>query len=293
MRNAIREHPDSVWHKLLVEKEKKEVNRLGKDLEKAHEVSLHALSVLQQSTAKMLTTIYSKTRMYLPFESHSKLLELMEMNGAPKYAAHHRHYMAPPLFVAHISDQMHGVMLRYLSARDRPLSMILDTATDSLGHDILIVLFQVLENDRPAIYFYKAARMGADHTAQGYLRTLKGLFNSDNETYSVDLEKYFKNGNLVGFASDGVAVFYGKDNGLGVLLSKEVYNDPEQLFRNHCLPHKLNLAARHALHAVPELEGTEDRIKESCNFYNSQNAKNLAHLTELCNAKEEKCYRLT
>lgn len=97
----------------------------------------------------------------------------------------------------------------------------------------------------------------------------------------------------MGFASDGVAVFYGKDNGLGVCLSKDIYNDPDQIFRNHCLPHKLNLAARHAVEAVPELEETEGRIKGAANFYNAQNAKNLAHLTALAEAKEERLYRLT
>ncbi|CAG7729801.1 unnamed protein product [Allacma fusca] len=96
----------------------------------------------------------------------------------------------------------------HIAQNPRPLSIILDTATDSMGHGHLVVLCQTLENDEPKIYFYKLICMGADLTSDGFLRTLLKTFEQHKETHGIDLYAYFKN-NLIGLGTYAVAVFYG------------------------------------------------------------------------------------
>lgn len=67
------------------------------------------VNVERLATIKMLTTVYAETKMYLPFSSHPKLMELFrELNiHTPLRFNHHLDRAAATRFATFISQQFH------------------------------------------------------------------------------------------------------------------------------------------------------------------------------------------
>jgi hypothetical protein len=164
-RKLLGEHLSSTWHTTLTNEEKlKKAKRIETTILNAEKLSYETLSKMQQSTADMLLVIYAESRMYLPFESHPTIVKLLEMLGI-SWLHHHKHARAPPLFLDYISNDMHEKLLKHLMKHDRPLSIMMDTASDSVGNDFLVIQFQALESDQPVVYFFRNILMGPDVTS--------------------------------------------------------------------------------------------------------------------------------
>lgn len=282
LRKSIAAHPSSEWHQQLVDSEKtKKTASIMEAMAVANGKALQNLNVLQRSTARTITTVYAEIKMYIPFRSHETLVTFMEMQGLP-ISIHHRHQKTPPIIANLISSEFHQTLLSYILHRNRPISIIMDTSTDSRGNDFLVMLFQTLEQDKPVVYYYKLVRVKGDVTALGYLNLVR-------QAIEPNLWDYLKN-NLVGLSTDGVSTFTGVNNGFGVLLSKEMFGEhaPRQLFHVACLPHKLQLAARRV---VDQLD--EQVIKNVANMYNVQNPKNVAHIIQLAEVEDMRAYKIT
>jgi hypothetical protein len=292
MRDGLKEHLSSGWHTQIVKWEQEnEREQMQAAMHNLVGLSYQQLAPEQRATARMLLTVYAESQMYIPFNSHPTLITLLKQLGV-NTGVHHQDRFGPPKFIGVVSGEMHRIFLTHMTKYDRPFSLILDTATDSVGNDMLVILFQILENDRPYVLFYKLKQMGVDVTAEGYKRIILDSFEEDKKQHNIDMLKYAEK-NLVGFTSDGAAVFSGKHNGLGVLLSRTLKNDSTVLFRQHCLRHKLNLAVRKLVDDVNELDKFESDIKLIARFYNSHNPKNLAHLHNLASVRNFKVTRLT
>ena len=63
-------------------------------------------------------------------------------------------------------------------------------------------------------------------------------------------------------------------------LSEDLYGNKDRLYRQHCLPHKLNLAGRELADKIPALQKFENDIKGIAKV-TAQNAKYSAYMMEL------------
>jgi hypothetical protein len=128
-------------------------------------LSYQQLAPEQRATACMLLTVNADSQMYIPFNSHPTLITLLKqlgVNTAVVVYTTEIDLFEPPKFIGVVSGEMQRIFLTHMTKYDRPLILILDTATDSVGNDMLVILFQILENDRPDVLFYKLKQMGVE-----------------------------------------------------------------------------------------------------------------------------------
>ena len=173
----------------------------------------------------MLHIIFTEARMYLPFSSHETLIEMLKILGQSRVAV--------PAMLHFISTDLHEIFRKHLLSVKMPMSYIMNTATDTMGKYYLVIQFQTVENNKPVVYFYKLVPMGGDKSAEGYLRTINAALAADKEKYKVDLREHLKT-YLVSMTTDGEGALVGRHQGLGVLLSKDLWGSPTRLFRHHC-----------------------------------------------------------
>uniref|UniRef100_A0A915J1A9 Uncharacterized protein n=1 Tax=Romanomermis culicivorax TaxID=13658 RepID=A0A915J1A9_ROMCU len=67
--------------------------------------------------------------------------------------------------IAVISEEMHDQLIKHLTKKQSPLSLILDRSTDNSQDHYLITYFQALESNIPILCFYKLILLEADETA--------------------------------------------------------------------------------------------------------------------------------
>jgi hypothetical protein len=292
MRDGIRNHQSSAWHRAITDVlETAKKQSLKKSMVTAIDKEYEKLTELEKSTYRMFLAAYVLTKITGSFTSHPQLVKLLQMNGVDM-GSHHHGRKSAALFVRHISDSMQRSFLTHLVNSKKPFSIILDTATDSIGNEMLVILIQALEEDRPFVYFYKLIPVGIDTTAPGFLKLIEDSFKEDHLKYGVDMENHAKM-NLVGITTDGAATFSGKLNGLGVILSKKYRGKPEAIFRTHCMAHRLNLAGRRIVDKIKEVEKFETDIKSIAKSFNAQNPKWVSYLTRYAKAKELPNLRIT
>jgi len=143
----------SEWHRLLSEdKVTSAKDNLAKSLSVLQRRSWEQLTASQLSTAKTFHTVFAEAKMNVAFRNHPTMTQLLELHGIPAWS-HHKSEKAPPTFLRFISRDYQEKLLRHLTSAERPLSLILDTAVDSLGHDHLVLQFQALDADEPAVFF--------------------------------------------------------------------------------------------------------------------------------------------
>jgi len=285
VRKAIRLHDDSEWHRVLQQrKEDQRKNVIGERFRTARQRELQALSDLELSTARTILTSVAES-----FEQHPTLMTLVEYYGITDIQ-HHRNVRSPAIFIKYVSNDMQETLVKHLESTELlvPMSIIVDTSTDRIGQDYLVVLVQSLENDKPVVYFFGIYIMGVDVSSKGYKEVILNAFKPHEKLY-----EFMRQGKLVALTSDGASVFSGKKDGAVVQLSHELFGNKEQLYRTHCLAHKLNLAARKMVSMIPELEVLETQIKSMANFVNNQNSKNIALMADLAKILQDRVYRIT
>ena len=249
------------------------------------------LNELQKSTAAMFKIVFTETKAFVPFNSHDIVTGLIDSLGV-KLGTHSLTRKAPPVYLREISKEYQRTLLEYLQKEKPPMSLILDSAMDSVGIEHVALLLQTLEYDKPVVYFLRLVKIGVDTTAEGYKTLIKEALKEDKERFGVDLYELFKT-TLVGFASDGLSTFVGHVGGLGVLLSTELHGNKDKIYRVHCLPHRLNLAGRALVDRLSPLHAFEDNIKAIARFVNNQSPRNLEFMTNVAKAYCQRMPRLT
>ena len=279
---AISTHEKSDCHQKIISMlQKRDSEVLPAQFDKAqHELESkdgHRLTV----TMRMIRSVYAEAKVNLPFSAHEKIVELQERNGLDM-GYHHYGRTAAVRIIELIGETMHESLVTHLTNKNHPLSIIIDSSTDSGQNHYLIVYFQALENEVPRVYFYKLILLDADESAYGLFESLKKEWTKEKYSFMSHLRK-----NLIGFASDGAAVMLGKHNGLA-----KIMNDwaEETIYTVHCMAHRLHLAMRKAVKSVPYYRQFEDLVNEVHNFYNRHGHKRKAHLRELAQVLNEQIY---
>ena len=291
-RDAITAHMGHKWHHHAEIKEAElEKEQITTAVATAVATEGNRLNELQKSTAAMFRVIYAETKAFVPFNSHDIVIGLLETLDV-KLGSHSQTRKAPPVYLHQISTEYQRTLMQYLQKEKPPMSLILDSATDSVGIEHVALLLQTLEYDKPVVYFLRLVKIGVDTTAEGYKTLIKEALLQEKDRFGVDLYELFKT-TLVGFASDGLSTFVGHIGGLGVLLSTELHGNKDKIYRVHCLPHRLNLAGRALVDRVPALHTFEDNIKSIARFVNNQSPRNLEFMTNVARAYCQRLPRIT
>ena len=107
------------------------------------------------------------------------------------------------------------------------------------------------------MYFYRTIKIKRE-TSLALFSTLVATFKEDK------LYEYFVN-NFVAFALDGAPVMTGKKLGLSKLINETV---SANIFMIHCLAHKLQVAAHHAMEAMQSFnENMESFVNGVYSFF--------------------------
>ncbi|OXA43046.1 hypothetical protein Fcan01_21943 [Folsomia candida] len=177
LKDVLTGHHRKDWHKeaLRFEQEKKELS-LKHSLEIMQDKSLEKLGQKEQATALMLMTVYGEVRMGVAANKHSTMCDLLEFRGV-NIGYHHQDKNAWIKMVTHMSDEMQVKYLTRLTKRQRPIALITDTTTDSMGVEVFVVLIQSVEEGAPVVLFLGSTRMGIDTTGKGYLGEIKKMIN--------------------------------------------------------------------------------------------------------------------
>ena len=129
---------------------------------------------------------------------------------------------------AHISKEMHNILLKKIKEKKDPLTLIIDSSHDSSANHICILLFQTLEDDVPVVHFYRALHFGARSRGIDYQREITKAFVDD------DIMSEVKS-SLVAWTSDGASNMLSEDVGAAILLSDTL---DKKLYKTHCEAHR-------------------------------------------------------
>ncbi len=167
---TIFRHSSHAVHKKIIEMLEQQTNenlpQNCEDLQKLDDEAIY------QVTNRIFCTVYAEIFANVPFSSHPILVSLQEENGIDM-GAHHFDRFSAICIASFISKAMHQELLSYLmSDARRPVSVIVDGASDHMRHHYLVVLIQTLEHNRAMNYFYRLIPIGSDESAEGLYRAI-------------------------------------------------------------------------------------------------------------------------
>lgn len=136
-------------------------------------------------TAAMIRIVFVETKKYIPFESHSSLVLLQELNevnmAAVNMGHHHFERYGAVAMLESLGAQMHKLLIEHMISANVPFSVIIDGSTDSVGNKYLIMYFQILENIIPIMCFYRLIEASSDITAKGFYESISTAFQSEKQ----------------------------------------------------------------------------------------------------------------
>lgn len=153
-REVINNHNINPTHNTIIQtlqqKKKDAIEIEFKNIQHSEAEREHDLQI----TARIMRTVYVEVKRNIPFDSHSDMVALQEMNGI-NMGYHDRDTMSAVKVMESISSVMHKILISNLLLKNSPISIIIDGSTDYSGANFLIVYFQAIESNVPVIYFYK------------------------------------------------------------------------------------------------------------------------------------------
>ncbi len=225
-------------------------------------------------TIKMIRTVYAEIKLNLPFSAHFSMVQLQKLNGVD-LGKHHFEKTSATRITENISKKMHDSFLTHLKKRQFPMSIILDTSSDSANKNYLLIYIRTIEENYPITYFYRCLYVPTE-TSEYLFNKLVAAFDEDK------LLQTFKD-HLYGFASDGAPVMLGTTGGL----AKRIHDITRiNFYTIHCLAHKLQLAIGHALQSVDNnlKQKLENLVNGIYSFYYDKSFKRKQSLVETAEA---------
>lgn len=137
--------------------------------------------------------------------------------------------------------------------RSTKFSLIIDESTDLSTQKHLCVVVRYVVQDCAKDFFFKLIKI-EDAKAESIYNILIENFNK----YKIPYKQ-----NLIGFASDGANVMFGKHNSVMALLKKDIPG----LYVMKCICHSFHLCASYACHKLPI--HLEDLARNIHNYFNS------------------------
>ena len=209
--------------------------------------------------------------------SYEELIRLQRANGLP-LGTHYLHFAGASKMLKFVYHENHERLIDFIMSDNKPISLIVDSATDNTRTHYLVALLQRMEHNAPVVYFYKMIPIGSKERATDLRDAIVNEFESEKPGFSNHMKLH-----LVGFASDGASVMTA-DRGLGKLM-EEWCGKP--LFRFHCAAHRLELVFKRALHDDPYSMEFEKFLNKLYSFSNSRSHKNKHFLKEIAEEMDE------
>lgn len=257
--------------------------RLRTDFEAIQTREEEANDGVLKITSAMFRTVFIEIKRNIPFNSHSSIVALQNINGIDM-GFHLYEKCGATSMMESMSSLMHKAMINHIMSKNLPFSIIIDGSTDATESHMLIIYFQILENNVPVVCFYRLLETSSDRTAAGLFKTIKDAMISEEN----DLFSYFKR-NLVGYASDGERVMSGH---LGGLISIIRRNTEKPIYAIHCMAHRLHLAIHKAFESNSYFKEFDSFINKLFQFYNWNGSKRKSHLKETADRFKMKAYEL-
>ncbi|KAF0746987.1 E3 SUMO-protein ligase KIAA1586-like, partial [Aphis craccivora] len=160
-----------------------------------------------QSTIKVFRTVYFIAKNNRPFDNHSYLVELQQMNGVLLGQTLHSRYSSTSI-IDHIATKMRNKIVQNIIETNSKISLLIDeSTTNSLLSGMIIYLKASISYDSPVFIF-------------------------------LDLIEHW-----ISFVTDGASVLLGKTNGVAARLKEKF----PIIFSWHCINHRLELAVNDVL----------------------------------------------
>lgn len=263
MRHMLGRHALTAYHHKAVIYQKEQYLLSLKSCQKnLNDLQSQELSMEHESTLKMVRTVYMEVKNNIPFDTHEEMVKLQKMNGI-SLGAHHYSAFSATAITASISKNMHRRLVNYITKYKQPLAIILDSATDSSNRNFLFLYLRMLENNIPKSHFFRSLHLKHE-TPEELLNVINTAISEDGLT-----DTFFPN--LYAFASDGHPSYMGSNKGLAKLLNDSTSNN---LFIQHCMSHKLQLAASHSFMNVDSVKDKIDDIVTTIfTFYSNKSFK--------------------
>lgn len=236
----------------------------------------------QQATVRMIRTVYFEIKSNLPLDSHEDLIHLQKVNGID-LGTHHYGRTSATTIMENISEKMHHSLVNHLKTGNRPISIIVDTSTDSANRNFLLIYLRSMEGNTPQTYFYRALKMKSE-TSENMYQLLIDTFNEDKLLTTINQQ-------LRAFSSDGAPAMQGLKGGLAQRINTSSIHD---VYNIHCLAHKLQLAVGHAMDNVHGYKDVfEQFVKSIYSFYYNKSFKRKESLVETAESLGEVFHELS
>ena len=239
-------------------------------------------NIVLAATTRVFRTVYAAHLTKTSFNSYHYLIDLQRIHNI-KLGKYYGNRDGVQMMTSSISQRMHLILIEYILKENRPISIIMDTSVDLNKVNYLSVLLQTIEDERPAVYFYRLLPLKAAGTGEGIFNLVKNALQEDK------LLDYFKK-NLVGYNTDGDMKFRGEKN--GVLGFFRRFFKPRKFLAIHCMCHRLELALHHSLKKYDWYIGFENTLNSIHNFYYGHSHRRLEFLREMAEKLNLEFYEL-
>lgn len=112
---------------------------------------------------------------------------------------------------------MHETLIDHIKSIDLPILIILDTSTDIVIKNMLLVQIRIVQNGAPKVFFYRLIELKAEN-AERLFQELFVTFEKDGITNEITERLY-------GFIADSACVMLGSNTGLATRIKHEVTPD--------------------------------------------------------------------
>ncbi len=268
--HKIKEHADMHSHKaaILYFKDKYESAREGTMLETDNQ---------KDPTCCVLRTVYEEVKNNIAFNRHPDQIALQEINGVNCGIFHKSRTSAKEMTMS-MSEVLHLKLLEMLKKQKIPISIIVDTSTDSMGRNLLMIYLRVFYSNWPHVFYYKTLHIKSEAAEAMFQDILKQLRKDDLEATIIQ--------NLIGMATDGASVMTGEKNGLRAKF-RAFTNNP-LMPSIHCMAHKLELVVNAAFNQVVKDNNFNlqvlliESINGIANYFGATSTKRKTTLVEKC-----------
>jgi hypothetical protein len=146
-------------------------------------------------TARMMRTIYVELLADVAFNQHKRFVNLQRMHNVDM-GFHHDNRMGTLRMIRCISDTMHRDLVTEVNIPNFPISLMVDTTTDSTNNHLMITYLYFLRNNNPIVQFYRLIKIGFSENSESLYNLLIDAFKNDK------MEGFLRR-NLITFITDG------------------------------------------------------------------------------------------
>ncbi|XP_022176912.1 E3 SUMO-protein ligase KIAA1586-like [Myzus persicae] len=189
-----------------------------------------------QSTIKIFRTVYFIAKNNRPFDDHSDLVELQQMNGVLLGQTLHSRYSSTSI-IDHIATKMRNKIIQNIIETNSKISILIDeSTTNSSSSGMIIYLKASISYDSPVFIFLDLIEL----KSQTSINIIDQLLECLHQRGFTDI--YLKE-HWISFVTDGASVLLGKTNGVAARLKEKF----PIIFSWHCINHRLELAVNDVL----------------------------------------------